>query len=119
VLEEPEHQPHTRVQHRGVDPLVVEDPQAEFGVATALTANASGGDVVLQTARERVLRPPQAAFDAVGDVPVGFGDELHGAVAHSRRNGIDQFGKRLLDVPVGVDHQRHRTPYGGGTPQSI
>ncbi len=105
VLQQPEHQPHTRIQHCGVDPLVVEDLQAHLGVAAALTSNASGGHMVLQPARERILGPPKPALDAIGDVPIGFGDELHGAVAHGRRDGVDQFGKRLLDMPVSIDHK--------------
>jgi hypothetical protein len=97
--------PHARVQHRGVDPLVVEDLQAHLGIAAPLASHAACRHVVLQSARERILRPPEPALDPIGDVPIGFGDELHGAVAHRRRDGVDQFGKRLLDMPVGIDHE--------------
>ena len=55
---------------------------------------------------ERHRRP----FDAIGDEAAGFGDELHGAVPHRRRDGVDQLGKRLLYMPIGVDYKRHQGP---------
>jgi hypothetical protein len=105
VLQQPEHQSDTRIQHRRVDPLVVEDLQPKLGIPAALAPDPACGHVVLKPAGEGILRPPESTFDAIGDVPTRFGDELHGAVAHRRGNGVDQFGKCLLDMPVGVDHK--------------
>ena len=105
MLQQPEHQPRARVQHRGVDALVIEHLQTHLGVAATLPSHATGGHVILQPTGERIFRPPEPALDAIRDVSVGFGHEVQCAVAHRRRDGVDQLGKRLLDMPVSVDHE--------------
>ena len=88
----------------GAATLVPENQEA------ALAALPAGRDVVLQAPRIGVLRPPEPSLDLVGDVAAGDGYEAHGVGLHGRRDGADELGQVLLDVPVGIDDQRHHGP---------
>jgi hypothetical protein len=48
----------------------------------------------------------------------GDGHEAHGVGLHRCRDGGHEVGQLLLDVPVGVDDQRHHGPSGVSTTPS-
>jgi hypothetical protein len=64
---------------------------------------------------DRQSRP----LDLVGDVTAADGHEAHGVGLHGRRDGADELGQVLLDVPVGIDDQRHDGPLEGSIDAAI